>query len=156
MVIGPMYVPSIFTSWCPTFYDFSLLMYYDFYSWWCKWRCIKSNRPCSWACAERVGFILEGRRRFNMTMSWGNRRHHKWMGKSLCVDKIPEMKWFLKDCIALSAAFCRCRCGGTSWKFSFSSYMHSFKNLEHLLSNTCIFGVSPLLQSNFRIVWYVF
>ena len=117
---------------------------------------LKSNWPWSWACAERVGCILDGRRRFNVATAWGNRRHHKRRGESLCVDTIPEMKWFLKVCIALSAVFCRCRCGSTSWKFSFSSSMYSFKTLEHSLYNTCIFGVSPLLHSNFRIAWYAF
>ena len=117
---------------------------------------LKSNCPWSWACADRVGFIMDRLRRFNVTMAWGNWRHHKWRGKSLCVDTITEMKWFLKVCIALSASFYCCRCGGTSWKFSFSSPMYSFKTLEQSLSNTCIFGVIPLLHSNFCIVWYSF
>ena len=30
---------------------------------------LKSNWPCSLARAERVGFIMDGRRRFNVTMS---------------------------------------------------------------------------------------
>ena len=117
---------------------------------------LKSNWPWIWACAERVGFILGGRRRFNVTMAWGNIRHHKWRGKSLCVDTIPVMKWFLNVCIDLSAAFRWWRCGGTSWKCRFSSSVYYFKFFDHSLSNTCIFGVSPLLHSNFRIVGYAF
>ena len=117
---------------------------------------LKSNWPWSWACYERVGFILYRSISFNVTMSWGNIRHHKWRGKSLCVNTIPEMKWFLNFCIALSASFCRCRCGGTSCKCSFSSSMYSFKTFEHSFFNTCIFDVSPLLHSNFCIVWYAF
>ena len=113
---------------------------------------LKSNCPWSWACAERVGFILDGRRRFNVATAWGNRRHHKRRGESLCVDTIPTMKWFLNVCIALSAEFRR----STSWDYPFSSSMYSFKTFDHSLSNTCIFGISPLLHSHFRIVWYVF
>ena len=117
---------------------------------------LKSNRLWSLACAERVGFTLDWSISYNVTMAWGNRRHHKWRGKPLCVDTIPAMKWFLNGCIAVFYAFRQCRCGGPSRKFSFSSSMYYFKTLEHSLSNTCIFGVSPLLHSNCRIVWYAF
>ena len=41
MVLGPIYVPSIFTLWCPTLSDFWLLMYYYFCSRWCKWSYIE-------------------------------------------------------------------------------------------------------------------
>ena len=52
---------------------------------------LKSNKPWSCACADREGFILDGRSRFSVTMAWSNRRHHKWRG-NICV-LTPFRQW---------------------------------------------------------------
>ena len=34
---------------------------------------LKSKAPCSWACAERLGFMRDGRRRFRVRTACGMR-----------------------------------------------------------------------------------
>ncbi len=44
------------------------------------------------------------------------------------------MKWFLKVCMALSAAFRRCCPAGTNWKSIPCAVMYSASSVEHSLS----------------------
>ena len=45
--------------------------------------------------------------------------HQRCIGNSAWADQSPATKLFLNVLMALSAEFCICICGGTTWKLQF-------------------------------------
>jgi hypothetical protein len=104
---------------------------------------LKSNGPLSWASAESHGLRRDCRRRFNVVVAWKSSRSQRCIGKFLLVLLRPATKWFLNVCMARSAEFGRCRCGGTSWKSTDSALMKHLRPAGASLSNFWRMGCRP-------------
>ena len=75
---------------------------------------LKLKFPCTWAYADRLGFMRNRLSRLSVVRVCGRILSQRLIGKFLCVLHDPAMKWFLKVWIARLAAFCQYTCGGTS------------------------------------------
>jgi hypothetical protein len=60
-------------------------------------------------------------------------RSQRWIGKLGPAPHRMATKWFLKVLMALSAALRRLRCGGASWKSTFSVVRKSRRDADALL-----------------------
>ena len=88
---------------------------------------LKSKLPINAAYAERYRFLLDDLKRFTFSCACGIRRSHSLAGNRVSQRNNPVMRWFLKVLMALSAAFHRCTCGGTSWYLTLASSKANFK-----------------------------
>ena len=95
---------------------------------------LKSKAPWSWAWAESLGLICDGRRRLKVSRQCGSNLHQRCTGKCFFTLASPEIKWFLNVWISGSTEFLLWRLGGMSWKYSSFSVMNFCKNVGHLLS----------------------
>jgi hypothetical protein len=66
---------------------------------------------------------------------------HSWKGKFLSVMHKPLMKWFLKVCMARSAALTRWLYGSTSWMLQFFVVRNCLMGALAWLSVTLSVGV---------------
>ena len=82
----------------------------------------------------------------------GNNLSHYWIGKFRSSVAIPARKLFFRVWIARSAAFRKCKCGGTSWKFPWY-FLNALRSSSlHSLSRMWISGAWPLVWSLRKII----
>ena len=74
----------------------------------------KSNSPNKNVCAEMFGFVREGRSMLSVRIDCVINRSHSQRGKDGSHVANPALKCDLKVCMARSAKFVRCICGGAS------------------------------------------
>ena len=104
---------------------------------------LKSYGPFSIASAAMRGLSLDGRRRLRVKFVWSKRRSQSCSGNCGWRPQRMDMKWFFHVLIALSAAFARWRCGGTSWNMMPFFVITCINSFEHSLSRISNSGLSP-------------
>ena len=70
-------------------------------------------------------------------------RFHNYKGGIGSTVHRAAINWFLKFITALSAAFIRCMCGGTSWNCISESSTYFLRSSDTSLSMMWNFGVNP-------------
>ena len=72
---------------------------------------LKLLSPSNMAYADMLVFSCEILIRLIVSSAWRRSSFHNCIGKNLLTVHKPAMKWFLKVCMARSAAFTQCMCG---------------------------------------------
>ena len=75
----------------------------------------KLNSPNIYVYADNNGLVLADLSRFNVILHCSMSLSHSVRGKLGSTIAKPALKWFLNVCMTLSAKFCWCVCGVTSW-----------------------------------------